>query len=118
MLIKILFEFNRCFKLQNVVKSRIHFNTCQPGAYIWGEGRGVGGGTHNRMYFCCCCLQVNGLYAHLSVTVTKKILPVIIPPGYKPSFSFHGIEHDSLCYDVLKLKKRLNSKSALISTAT
>ena len=45
-LIKRLFEFDCFFKLQNVVKSRIHFNTpCERGAY-------------NRLYFFC--LQVDG----------------------------------------------------------
>ena len=45
-LIKRLFEFDCFFKLQNVVKSRIHFNTrCERGAY-------------NRLYFFW--LQVDG----------------------------------------------------------
>lgn len=30
-LIKILFEIIRCFKLQNIVKNRIHFNTARGG---------------------------------------------------------------------------------------
>ena len=46
MLIKRLFESDCFFKLQNVVKSRIHFNTsCERGAY-------------NRLY--SFCLQVDG----------------------------------------------------------
>ena len=45
-LIKRLFEFDCFFKFQNVVKSRIHFNTpCERGAY-------------NRLYFFC--LRVDG----------------------------------------------------------
>ena len=36
-LIKILFEFIRFFKLENVVNNRINFNARQRGAYIFGE---------------------------------------------------------------------------------
>ena len=37
MLMKILFEFHHFFKLQNVIKSQIHFNTTSTGgAYIQG----------------------------------------------------------------------------------
>ena len=32
-LIKVPFEFTRFFKLQNIVKNRIHFNTSYRGAY-------------------------------------------------------------------------------------
>ena len=40
MLMKILFEFHHFFKLQNVIKSQIHFNTTST------RGRG-GGGLHS-----------------------------------------------------------------------
>lgn len=46
LLIKIIFEFDR-FKLLNVVKSRIHFNTGREWRLIFG-GRGGG---YNQMYF-------------------------------------------------------------------
>ena len=49
-----LFEFDRFFKDQNVVKSRIHFND-KRGLY-WGGGGG-GGGFITR---CIFCLQVEG----------------------------------------------------------
>ena len=49
-----LFEFDRFFKDQNVVKSRIHFND-KRGLY-WGGGGG-GGGFITR---CIYCLQVEG----------------------------------------------------------
>ena len=42
------FEFDRFFKLQNVVKSRIHFNIRKRGAYIRGGG---GGGLTNGCIF-------------------------------------------------------------------
>ena len=45
-LIKVLFEFNHFVKLQNILKSRIHFNTSLRGAY-------------NRVYFFF--LEVDGL---------------------------------------------------------
>ena len=47
-----LFEFNRFFKLQSVVKSRIHFNTSSGG-----RGAYIPGG-YDRMYFFC--LQADG----------------------------------------------------------
>ena len=54
-LIKILFEFDRFFKHQNVVKSRIHFKD-KRGLYLGGRGGG-GGGLITR---CIFCLQVEG----------------------------------------------------------
>ena len=47
MLIKILFEFHHFFKLQNVIKSQIHFNTSTRGGEAYIQG----------MYFFC--LQVD-----------------------------------------------------------
>ena len=46
------FEFDRFFKLQNVVKSRIHFNISKRGAYIRGAG-----GTYKRTHFFCVRLD-------------------------------------------------------------
>ena len=43
------FEFDRFFKLQNVVKSRIHFNIRKRGAYI----RGGGGDLQTDAFFLC-----------------------------------------------------------------
>ena len=51
MLIKILFEFDRFFKRQNIVKSRIHFND-KRGLY-WGGGGGL-------ITRCIFCLKVEG----------------------------------------------------------
>ena len=51
MLIKILFEFDRFFKRQNIVKSRIHFND-KRGLY-WGRGGGL-------ITRCIFCLKVEG----------------------------------------------------------
>ena len=60
MLVKILFVFTHCFKLQYIVKNRIHFNTARGRlltgniylftgrlAYNWGAGEG-GGGSYKR----------------------------------------------------------------------
>ena len=57
MLVKILFVFTHSFKLQYIVKNRIHFNTARGRlltgniylfagrlAYNWGAGEGGGGG--------------------------------------------------------------------------
>ena len=51
--IKILFEFDHFFKLQNVLKSWIHLNSCYRGVFIW-----VSGGAYNWIYFFC--LQLDG----------------------------------------------------------
>ena len=51
-----LFEFDRFFKDQNFVKSRIHFND-KRGLY-WGGGEGGGGGGF--ITRCIFCLQVEG----------------------------------------------------------
>ena len=51
-LIKVPFEFTRFFKLQNIVKNRIHFNTSYRGAYsqmyFLLKGKNWGGGAYKR----------------------------------------------------------------------